>query len=41
VVLESSLLVIERGDSELYCSENVRFEDWWSKKYAPGLVKTR
>jgi fatty acid synthase subunit beta len=30
-----------KGDPELYNAERVRYEEWWSKKYAPGLVKTR
>ncbi|KAJ7808688.1 fatty acid synthase beta subunit [Mycena olivaceomarginata] len=29
-----------KGDPELYNAERVRYEEWWSKKYAPGLVKT-
>ncbi|KAJ7745730.1 fatty acid synthase [Mycena metata] len=29
-----------KGDAELYDSQNVKYEDWWSKKFAPGLVKT-
>ncbi|KAF9648674.1 fatty acid synthase [Thelephora ganbajun] len=28
-----------KGD-ELYDSNNVKYEDWWSKKWAPRLVKT-
>ena len=30
-----------RGSSELYDSKNVKFEDWWTKKWTPKLVKTR
>lgn len=30
-----------RGTAELYDAKNIKREDWWSKKYAPGLVKTR
>ncbi|KAK7057294.1 acyl transferase/acyl hydrolase/lysophospholipase [Favolaschia claudopus] len=29
-----------KGDAELYNAERVRYEEWWSKKFAPGLVKT-
>ncbi|KAF8206176.1 fatty acid synthase [Mycena galopus ATCC 62051] len=29
-----------KGDAELYNVERVRYEEWWSKKFAPGLVKT-
>ncbi|KAJ7158521.1 fatty acid synthase [Mycena filopes] len=29
-----------KGDAELYDSQNVKYEEWWSKKFAPGLVKT-
>ena len=29
-----------KGD-ELYDSNNVKYEDWWSKKWSPRLVKTR
>ncbi|KAJ7227399.1 fatty acid synthase [Mycena pura] len=29
-----------KGDAELYNSKNVNYEEWWSKKFAPGLVKT-
>ncbi|KAJ6512975.1 fatty acid synthase [Mycena sanguinolenta] len=29
-----------KGDAELYNAQNVRYEEWWSKKFAPGLVKT-
>jgi fatty acid synthase subunit alpha len=30
-----------KGETELYSSEKVKYEEWWTKKYAPGLVKTR
>lgn len=30
-----------KGDAELYDSLNVKCEDWWNKKFAPGLVRTR
>ncbi|KAF8314904.1 hypothetical protein DL93DRAFT_2166952, partial [Clavulina sp. PMI_390] len=30
-----------KGAAELYDSHAVKFEDWWSKKWAPRLVKTR
>lgn len=30
-----------KGDAELYNAVDVKYEDWWSKKWAPGLVKTR
>lgn len=30
-----------KGDAELYDSLDVRFEEWWSKKWAPALVRTR
>ena len=30
-----------KGDVELYNARHVRFEDWWAKKYAPRLVRTR
>ncbi|KAJ6477506.1 fatty acid synthase, partial [Mycena sanguinolenta] len=29
-----------KGDAELYDAQNIRYEEWWSKKFAPGLVKT-
>ena len=29
-----------KGD-ELYDLNSVKYEDWWSKKWAPRLVKTR
>jgi fatty acid synthase subunit alpha, fungi type len=30
-----------KGDSELYGSQNVRYEEWWSKKWGPQLVHIR
>ena len=30
-----------KGDAELYNSLDVKYEDWWSKKYAPRLIRTR
>lgn len=30
-----------RGEAELFDIEDVKYEEWWSKKYAPKLVKTR
>ena len=30
-----------KGIAELYDAQNVKREEWWSKKYMPGLVKTR
>jgi fatty acid synthase subunit alpha len=30
-----------KGDAELYNCLEVKFEDWWSKKWSPGLVRTR
>ncbi|KAF8577776.1 fatty acid synthase [Ramaria rubella] len=29
-----------KGGSELYDAEKVKFEEWWSKKFAPRLVRT-
>ncbi|EKM78079.1 hypothetical protein AGABI1DRAFT_61049 [Agaricus bisporus var. burnettii JB137-S8] len=29
-----------KGDAELYDSLSVKHEDWWSKKFAPSLVRT-
>ncbi|KAG8213088.1 hypothetical protein J3R82DRAFT_11484 [Butyriboletus roseoflavus] len=29
-----------RGEAELFDTEDVQYEEWWSKKYAPRLVKT-
>lgn len=30
-----------KGDAELYDTSNIRYEDWWSKEFAPGLIRTR
>ncbi|PFH52946.1 hypothetical protein AMATHDRAFT_138867 [Amanita thiersii Skay4041] len=30
-----------KGELELYDTSNVRYEEWWSKKWMPGLIKTR
>jgi fatty acid synthase subunit alpha, fungi type len=30
-----------KGDVELYSSSSVQYEEWWSKKWASRLVKTR
>lgn len=30
-----------RGEAELFDTEDVQYEEWWSKKYAPKLVKSR
>jgi fatty acid synthase subunit alpha, fungi type len=30
-----------KGIAELFNGQNIKYEDWWSKKYMPGLVKTR
>jgi fatty acid synthase subunit alpha len=30
-----------KGDAELYDSQNIRYEEWWSKKWGPKLVRTR
>jgi fatty acid synthase subunit beta len=30
-----------KGGAELYDSKNVKFEDWWTKKWTSKLVKTR
>ena len=30
-----------KSDAELYSSEKVIYEDWWGKKYSPGLIRTR
>ena len=30
-----------KGDAELYDSQEVRYEEWWSKKWGPKLVRTR
>ncbi|KAJ7082201.1 hypothetical protein B0H15DRAFT_993961 [Mycena belliarum] len=29
-----------KGDAELYNSQNVKYEEWWSKRFASGSVKT-
>ncbi|KAJ7077160.1 fatty acid synthase [Mycena belliarum] len=29
-----------KGDAELYNSQTIKYEEWWSKRFAPGLVKT-
>jgi fatty acid synthase subunit beta len=29
------------GDTELYDSQKVRYEEWWSRKWGPKLVRTR
>jgi fatty acid synthase subunit beta len=30
-----------KGDAELYALHSVRYEEWWSKKWGPKLVRTR
>jgi fatty acid synthase subunit alpha len=30
-----------KGGAEFYDSQDVKREQWWSKKWSPGLVKTR
>lgn len=30
-----------KGSTELYDAETIKYEEWWSKKFAPRLVKTR
>ena len=30
-----------KGDAELYDSQEVRYEEWWSKKWGSRLVRTR
>lgn len=30
-----------KGDAELYDSQNIQYEEWWSKKWGPRLVRTR
>jgi fatty acid synthase subunit beta len=30
-----------KGDVELHNARHIKFEDWWAKKYAPRLVRTR
>ena len=29
-----------QGDAELYSAKAIKYEEWWGKKFAPGLVKT-
>ncbi|KAF9532470.1 fatty acid synthase [Crepidotus variabilis] len=29
-----------KGDAELYSSVEVKYEEWWSKKWSPSLVRT-
>ncbi|KAL0953237.1 hypothetical protein HGRIS_004490 [Hohenbuehelia grisea] len=29
-----------KGDAELFAHDDVKYEEWWSKKSSPGLVKT-
>jgi fatty acid synthase subunit alpha, fungi type len=29
-----------KGDAELFDSVRVKYEDWWSKKWSPSLVRT-
>ncbi|KAF4614083.1 hypothetical protein D9613_007929 [Agrocybe pediades] len=29
-----------KGDAELFSSANVKYEEWWSKKWSPSLVRT-
>jgi hypothetical protein len=30
-----------KGVAELFDGKNIRYEEWWNKKYMPGLIKTR
>lgn len=30
-----------KGDAELYSASNVKYEDWWNKKWSPKLVRNR
>ena len=30
-----------KGVAELFDAREIKNEEWWSKKYVPGLVKTR
>ena len=30
-----------KGEVELFSSTDVKYEEWWSKKWSPGLVRTR
>ena len=29
-----------KGDAELFSSLDVKFEEWWSKKWSPSLIRT-
>ena len=29
-----------KGDLELYRADKVKYDEWWSKKFAPALVRT-
>ncbi|KAJ3517947.1 hypothetical protein NLJ89_g178 [Agrocybe chaxingu] len=29
-----------KGDAELYSSISIKYEEWWSKRWSPGLVRT-
>ena len=29
-----------KGSHELYDTKSIKFEDWWTKKWTPKLVKT-
>lgn len=30
-----------RGDAELYSSVEVKYEEWWNKRWSPNLIRTR
>lgn len=30
-----------KGDAELFSATGVKYEDWWNKKWSPGLVRNR
>jgi fatty acid synthase subunit alpha len=30
-----------KDDVELHDAQDVKYEEWWSKRWAPGLVQTR
>lgn len=30
-----------KGDAELFNAADVKYEEWWSKKWSPSLVRTR
>jgi fatty acid synthase subunit alpha len=30
-----------KGDAELYDAQKVNYEEWWSKKWGPALIRTR